>query len=149
MIKFTLPITPQTMQSENRIRHIPAKGGKPAISLIFSTAKKKQYLMDIAMLAKPHAPREPWLGPIHLEILFVLPRPKYAMAKSYDDGLIWAPVNPDEDNLSKSSVDGLSKAGFWKNDAQIVRKKIRKCFAEKTGMARFEIAIEELGGPLL
>jgi Holliday junction resolvase RusA-like endonuclease len=148
MIKFTLPITPQTMQSESRIGVIKTKTGKQR-GMIFSSSKKKGYLFEITMAARQYAPPEPFLGPVHLEMLFVLPRPKYAMAKSYDDGLIWAPVHPDEDNLSKAAVDGLSGAGFWKNDAQIVRKKIRKVFAEKTGMPRFEIVIEEFGGPLI
>jgi Holliday junction resolvase RusA-like endonuclease len=148
MIKFTLPITPQTMQSESRVGVIKVKSGKSR-GMIFSSSKKKAYLFLIDSQSRPYAPKTPFVGPIHLELMFVLPRPKYAMTKAYDDGLIWAPVHPDEDNLSKACVDGLSPAGFWKNDSQIVRKKIRKVFAEKTGFPRFEIAIEELGGSLL
>ena len=148
MIKFTLDLIPQTMQSESRVGAVKTKTGKLR-GMVFSTKKKKDYLAQIALLARPYAPREPWEGPIHLELLFVLPRPKYAMHKSYNDGLIWAPVQSDLTNLEKACEDGLTGAGFWKNDGQVVRKKSRKVFAEKTGFPRFEVAIDELGGPLL
>lgn len=150
MIKFTINLTPKTMQSESRIGFIKPKGGiGKGHGMMFSTAKKKAYLLEIAHESRPHAPKVPWEGPIHLEMLFVLPRSQYAMAKKYEDGLMWADVAPDITNLVKAFEDGLSGAKFWKNDAQIVRAKYRKVFAEKRGFPRVEVAIEELGGPLL
>lgn len=150
MIRFTINLTPQTMQSESRIGFIKPKGGVgKGHGMMFSTAKKKAYLMQIAADAHPFAPSSPWEGPIHLEMLFVLPRPQYAMKKGYEDGLIWAPVAPDITNLIKAFEDGLSGAKFWKNDAQIVRTKMRKVFREKLSFPRVEVGIEEIGGPLL
>lgn len=150
MIKFTLPLIPQTMQHESRVGFMKSKDPtKKGRGFIFSTSKKKAYLQEIAALANEFAPPVPWLGPIHLELLFVLPRPQYSMGKAYDDGMIWAPVSPDIANLQKAFEDGLSGAKFWKNDAQIVRVKQQKVFSEKTAYPRVEVGIEELGGPLL
>ena len=52
-------------------------------------------------------------GPLRLEVEFYLPRPK---ARKNDD---YVAVKPDIDNLLKSTMDALSDAGVWHDDAQV------------------------------
>jgi len=52
-------------------------------------------------------------GPLRLEVEFYLPRPK---ARKNDD---YVAVKPDIDNLLKSTMDALSNAGVWHDDAQV------------------------------
>ena len=53
-------------------------------------------------------------GPLRLEVEFFLPRSK---AHKHDD---YVAVKPDLDNLLKSTMDALSQAGVWRDDAQVV-----------------------------
>lgn len=151
MISFTIDMVPESMQSETIIGFLKSKDPKKkGRGMMFNTARKKAYLAEIAFLARKHVPAEcPWLGAVGVEYLFCLPRPKYAMEKKYDDGLIWAPSYPDLTNLIKAFEDGLSGAMFWKNDSQIVRYKAQKVLSEKLRFPRVEVKIEELGGPLI
>ena len=52
-------------------------------------------------------------GPLRLEVEFYLPRSK---AHKHDD---YVTVKPDLDNLLKSTMDALSNAGVWHDDAQV------------------------------
>ena len=52
-------------------------------------------------------------GHLRLEVEFYLPRPK---ARKNND---YVAVKPDIDNLLKSTMDALSNAGVWHDDAQV------------------------------
>jgi len=52
--------------------------------------------------------------PVMLEAEFYLPRPKNRKADMY------CQAKPDIDNLLKSTMDALSQAGVWRDDAQVV-----------------------------
>ena len=52
--------------------------------------------------------------PVILEAEFYLPRPKNRKADMY------CQAKPDIDNLLKSTMDALSQAGVWRDDAQVV-----------------------------
>ena len=52
-------------------------------------------------------------GPLRLEVEFYLPRPQ---AHKHDD---YVTIKPDLDNLLKSTMDALSDAGVWHDDAQV------------------------------
>ena len=52
-------------------------------------------------------------GALRLEVEFFLPRSK---AHKHDD---YVAVKPDIDNLLKSTMDALSNAGVWHDDAQV------------------------------
>ena len=74
-------------------------------------------------------------GPLRLEVEFYLPRPN---ARKNDD---YVAVKPDIDNLLKSTMDALSDAGVWRDDAQVVKQVVQKHYGEP---ARCEITITEL-----
>jgi crossover junction endodeoxyribonuclease RusA len=52
-------------------------------------------------------------GALRLEVEFYLPRPQ---AHKHDE---YVAVKPDLDNLLKSTMDALSDAGIWHDDAQV------------------------------
>lgn len=82
--------------------------------------------------------------PVFCAITFVFPRPKHHFGSK--GGLkasapTWHTAKPDRDNLDKATLDALTQAGVWSDDAQVADGGIRKRFAalgEATG-ARIEI----------
>lgn len=58
--------------------------------------------------------RERFDVPVILEAEFYLPRPKTRKLDEY------CQTKPDIDNLLKSTMDALSQAGIWRDDAQVV-----------------------------
>ena len=69
-------------------------------------------------------------GPLRLEVEFFLPRSK---AHKHDD---YVAVKPDLDNLLKSTMDALSNAGVWRDDAQVAAVVMSK---------RYESANQSIG----
>lgn len=63
-------------------------------------------------------------GPVRVQIVFALPRPKSYPAWRW---LHW--VRPDLDKLSRSTLDGLTTAKVYKDDAQVVELAVRKVYA--------------------
>ena len=135
-IQFILPITPKSIQHGSRIR----RGGKG----MFNDPAKQLYYDQIVEHARFDAPKEPWEGPIGMQLIFYLPRPKKYMGKGYPDDVIFVTGNPDVTNLIKGTEDGLSKAGFWKNDSQVVTIYALKVYHEKTGKPGIHVIINKL-----
>lgn len=136
---FILAITPQVIQSGNRIGR--GRGGKP---IIFSSKRKKDYQFLVQAAAARYRPNRPITGPVRLDLTFVLPRPKCLLRKCDPDGLIPHTRRPDRDNLVKGTQDGLSLAGFWLDDAQICDGRTLKFYAERNGQPRIVVSIEEV-----
>ena len=125
-ITFTLDIEPKTVQNSNRTM---VRFGK---ALHYVDGKKKSYTKDMVALCSQYSPTYPMLGPISLRIRFYRTRPKYMLARKYSQDMLWCPTRPDVDNLYKGTIDALSKAGFWADDAQIVEAQMSKVF-HRTG----------------
>ena len=75
--------------------------------------------------------------PVSIRIDFVMPRPKSAPKKA-----TWAPKKPDLDKLVRSTLDGITDAGVWRDDSQVVSLIATKRLAadEPTG-AHIEISV--------
>lgn len=138
-ISFTLSICPQTIQLDNRIGR--SKSGK---AFMFSDKRKKDYLFLVWASANRYRPSQPFKGPLKMDLVFILPRPKAMMRKCDPDDLIPMPRKPDRDNLQKGTQDGLSASGFWLDDAQIFDGRVAKFYAEKGGQPRIIVTIEEV-----
>jgi crossover junction endodeoxyribonuclease RusA len=67
---------------------------------------------QVTLAAIPHRGRFA-TGPLQLYVEFYLPRPQ---AHKNDDYVV---VKPDLDNLLKSTMDALTNAGVWHDDAQV------------------------------
>lgn len=69
--------------------------------------------------------KKPFLEGVHLRLLFLMPKPKRPKCS--------VPVGkPDLDNLAKAVMDALTKAGWWKDDAQITTLVVDKQYTYGT-----------------
>lgn len=105
-------------------RH-PVQGFKAAVQLA-------------AMQAYQGPPLE---GPISLQAVFVLPRPKKFCRKKDAPGRLWCVARPDGDNLIKSVKDAL-KSMTWKDDSQVCRMMVTKCYAARDEQPGAEVTVE-------
>jgi len=81
----------------------------------------------IAMAAHARRPAEPWAGPVRLDLLFLMPRPKNhfrtknrVTSTELKQG---APslhlTSPDRDNLDKAVMDELKTGGWFSDDSLV------------------------------
>lgn len=85
----------------------------------------------IALHSKPYRPRYPITGPVEVDLVFLMPRPKSRMRKSDPEGRLWCTAKPDADNLEKALLDAMTNAGWWRDDAQVVRLNTSKVYHAK------------------
>lgn len=89
------------------------------------------------------AGRAPLEGPVAVDVVFYLPRPKSAPKRITQPAKL-----PDLDKLVRALFDALSAAGVWRDDAQVVCVYARKAFAAgirdaPSGVSRADIVVEE------
>ena len=66
-------------------------------------------------------------GPLHVVMVFSMPRPKSApKSRQYPDG------RPDLSKLVRAVEDSITDAGLWSDDAQVVSLEASKVFARQT-----------------
>lgn len=82
-------------------------------------------------------------GPVQVDIVAIMPRPKRLMRKADKPGFIWAPTRPDADNIRKAVLDGLQRT-VLRDDATVVKGGTAKVYHEKGGLPRTLIVIREL-----
>lgn len=70
----------------------------------------------------------PLQGPLHLSLVFIMPRPKGMFWKKKPMPRVPHASRPDCDNLAKSTLDAL-KGLLWLDDAQIATMEVRKLIA--------------------
>ena len=87
--------------------------GKPVIT---SSAKGlATWRRLVADVAQNHAPREPWEGPVGIELHFGLPKPKSAPKRKR----VWPDKRPDLDKLTRAVLDALTYVVFA-DDSQVI-----------------------------
>lgn len=136
---FTVPGKPQ---AKERPRVYQGRG--------VTEPRTKAYEQRVRIFAR-QAVRKQLTGPVRVDILAVLDRPKRLVQATHGytnatapDGLMYAPVRPDSDNIRKSILDGLD--GVLVDDGQVVAGETLKVYAEKGGSARAVVVITELVG---
>lgn len=97
----------------------------------------RDHVTRIAFLMRPKQALE---GPISLDLTFWMPRPKSRSASVYHDS------RPDFDNLAKAVCDGLTKAGWWKDDARICAATVLKLYETPTERPGVAINAQEITG---
>ena len=105
----------------------------------YQDPKKKEYVQALTLIASRHRPPEPIEGPVRLEALFVMPRPRRLDYHAPHVHLHIA--RPDADNLMKPLKDALGKAGFWIDDCQVVWEVAGKVYAELEGKPRIMVHV--------
>lgn len=131
-MKFFLAITPPTATAQEK--QVRVVHGKPIFYNPTPVKEAKQLL--IGHLSR-HKPDEPLEGAIALTTVWLFPK-----GKSHRHGE-WRITKPDTDNLQKLLKDCMTKCGFWKDDAQVVKENVEKRWSdEPTGIY---IEIQQLG----
>jgi crossover junction endodeoxyribonuclease RusA len=69
----------------------------------------------VADVAQRYAPKEPWEGPVGIELHFGIPKPKSAPKKKR----VWPDKRPDLDKLARAVLDALTEIVFV-DDSQVV-----------------------------
>lgn len=129
-MQFFLAMDPPTKtQQEHRV------GKRKDGSLYFYEDRELKEARNTLKLAlMEQAPEAPISGPVMLMVKWLFPR------GLHEDGE-YKTSKPDTDNLNKMLKDEMTKAGFWKDDAQVVQEMIEKFWAEIPGIF---IKVEEL-----
>lgn len=110
MIEFFIPIKP-----EPKLR---ARFGKFGT---YTPGRTRKFEKEFKFLAQQYAPKIALLGPIYMDLYFLLKRPKRPKFKE-------PCVRPDIDNYVKAVCDCLNGV-FYKDDGQITEMFIQKEYA--------------------
>ncbi len=114
-MKFFLSMIPPTATAqEKKVRVVH---GKP---LFFDPAPVKNAKALLISRLISNKPGRPFEGPVELKAVWMFPK-----GRSHRHGE-WRITKPDTDNLQKLLKDCMTKCGFWKDDAQVVRETVEK-----------------------
>jgi len=86
----------------------------------------------ITLAAQPVRPEMPIAGPVDIEMVFRMPRPRSHFTKK---GIVksgtsqWCETKPDCDNLAKAVLDVLTNCQYWRDDSQTVSVTVSKRYA--------------------
>ena len=103
----------------------------------YTGAKGRASEQNIIAQLMPSRLEQPLEGPVYLDTYFFMKRPKshYRTGKHAgvlkEDAPRWCTSKPDIDNLRKNVMDALTKAGFWRDDAQVAEGRSSKRYADE------------------
>ncbi len=120
--------------------------GKPKITArVYQKDTAEWWKSQVILAGKTWRPRNPLTGPIHIRLVFWMPRPKRLMRSKDPEGAIAHTSKPDKENLEKPIFDALTNDGWFQDDAQIFLGKTGKFYhAKNRGTPGAEIYIDEL-----
>jgi Holliday junction resolvase RusA-like endonuclease len=75
------------------------------------------------------APWTPLDAPLEVRVTFTLARPKSVSAARRP----WPTVTPDKDKLERSTLDGITMGGAWRDDCLVVRSVTEKIYTGSPG----------------
>lgn len=110
---------------------------------MYDPATAEGWKSCIAQAARDFLPAAPLTGPLSLEALFVMPRPRGHYGSGKRSAVLkptapmWCVTKPDRDNLDKALMDALTTLGMWVDDCQVCAGEIRK---------RYQVGPEERPG---
>lgn len=141
MIRFTVFGTPQTAGSK---RAFPIRRGGQVLGVRVTddNPKSRDWKTTVSQTAAEHFRGELLDGPLSVELVFSLVRPKGHFGKR---GLLAsAPehptVKPDVLKLARAVEDALTNV-VWRDDSLIVRETLWKRYGERAGV---EITVERI-----
>ena len=118
-MKFFLQMIPPTATAQEK--QVSVRGGRPIFYDPSPVKAAKKLLTGHLML---HRPDEPIEGAVALTTTWLFPK-----GKSHKDGE-WRVTRPDTDNLQKLLKDCMTRCGYWKDDAQVVREVAEKKWSD-------------------
>lgn len=138
LIRFFVPGIPKTAGSKRAIPIFARKGDKSSWRgnvVVDDNKKGKDWRGDIQAVAKRAYDGDPILGPLKLELTFVMPRPGYHFGTKglKPNAPFWPQVKPDVIKLARAVEDALTGI-LWRDDAQICQEPLQKHYGEKPGV---------------
>lgn len=109
----------------------------------------KKWRTQIADAARTAHNGPPLNGPLTVQLLFLLPRPKNHWREGRFAGLLkpWAPtahtVKPDLDKLARAALDALTQSAVIHDDAQISTLHANKAYISPESQPGIHITIKE------
>lgn len=130
-MEFFLEIDPPTATAQEK--QVKIVHGRP---LFYDPAQVKHARKLLISHLLAFRPEKPITGAVSLSTVWLFPK-----GRSHRHGE-WRITRPDTDNLQKLLKDCMTRCGFWKDDAQVVRETVEKRWSDDpTGIY---IEIEEL-----
>ena len=130
-MNFFIAMNPPT--STAQMKQVRVVKGKP---IFYDPPAVKEARSVLSAHLAVHKPSKPLTGPISLRVLWLFPK-----GKKHRNGE-WRITKPDTDNLQKLLKDCMTRCGFWKDDAQVVREIAEKRWSDDP--CGIYIEIEEL-----
>lgn len=130
-MKVFIKMNPPTATAQ--MKQVRVVNGKP---IFYDPQSVKEARTILTSNLMPHRPPAPFSGAVTLRVLWLFPK-----GKSHQHGE-WRVTKPDTDNLQKLLKDCMTKCGFWKDDAQVVRETVEKRWSDEP--CGIYIEIEEL-----
>lgn len=122
MIEFFMAMIPPTVTHQEKKIHIV--NGKP---VTYEPAELKAARRKLTAYLGQHVPASKIISSVELVTKWCFPRGAHA------DGE-YRLTKPDTDNLQKLLKDCMTTAGYWKDDALVVREITEKFWAEVPGI---------------
>ncbi len=133
-ISFFLPIIPY---GKGRARTFVRQGITRTITPTKTREHAKQMHFLVSKELSKKGFRQAFEGPIEVDYIFYLPRPKTVKTRIYPT------VKPDEDNLAKQCNDVFNEL-LWRDDTQIVQSNIKKLYAENDAEVGIFVYVKEI-----
>ena len=131
---FFISVNPPT--STAQMKQVRVVNGKPLFYDPPAVKEARKLLTGHLLL---HRPDVPISGAVSLTVIWLFPK-----GKSHKHGE-WRTTKPDTDNLQKLLKDCMTKSGYWKDDAQVVRETVEKRWSDDP--AGIYIEVQELEVP--
>ena len=132
MIKFFVPGIPATAGSKTGFYNPKIK------RVIMTPANKRQkpWIAVVRLAAERAYQGSPLIGPIHLNIVFTLPRPRSHFGSGRNEASLKAKAplyhtkTPDLTKMTRAIEDALIGV-VWKDDSQVVKQTVLKAYDDK------------------
>ena len=131
-LSFILDIDPREIPTAQTKRASMAGGHLR----FFPSSKMQEAKGKLAILLRPYVPGKPIEGPVKLHTVWLYHTDDRHKAGTYKT------TRPDTDNLIKLFKDCLTRAGFWRDDAQVASEVTEKFWGMTPGVY-VEINTEE------
>ena len=123
-IQFFMPMKPPTVTAQEH--NIAVRNGKP---IVYDPPEVKDAKAKLIAALAQHKIKQPFTTAVRLTVKWCFP-----VTGKHADGE-YKITKPDTDNLQKLLKDCMTKCGFWKDDAQVVREIVEKRWSnEPTGI---------------
>jgi crossover junction endodeoxyribonuclease RusA len=148
MIRFSVRGLP-VQQGSARAFVIPGKGGAKARAIITHDTRRDLggWRHAIASAAQATSPSPLWDGPVGVEVVFVLPQPKYrsgwvGRGKARHRVQVYPDRIPDLDKLCRAALDSLTNVIFT-DDSRVVDL----CAQKRYGDPGAQFTVYRIGSP--